>query len=144
MERIDAPEERHLAELLAMLPGWADDKFWQQVDEITGGSSARITMNALLTSATNPAADGTYFTSLLSAAEEVLERYARPAFREQLSSVIGAEVGPYGTADKTHWGRRWLDDAADAAWRIYVRGRYAGSPFHALRQKLELPSGRPS
>ncbi|MFE6808657.1 hypothetical protein ACFVEN_44445 [Streptomyces sp. NPDC057681] len=138
MKRIDAPEELRLAKLLALLPGWAEVKFWRQVDEITGGA-ARVTMNALLTSATARTMDGTYVTSLYTAAEEVLERYARPEFREQLAGVIGAEVGPVGAADRTEWGRRWLDDAADAAWHVYVSWRYDGSPFRVLKQKWELP-----
>ncbi|URZ99446.1 hypothetical protein NCG97_00210 [Streptomyces lydicamycinicus] len=140
MDRIDAPEERRLAELLAMLPGWDDKQFWDQVDEITGGVTARGTMNALLRSATNSAADGTYFTSLLSVAEEVLERYARPVYREQLASLIGAQL-ILGGGDKTALGCRWLDDAADAAWQIHVSSQYDGSsPFDALRQKWDLPS----
>lgn len=122
-----------------MLPGWDDNEFWDQVDRITGGVSARGTMNALLRSATYEAADGT-FTSLRSAAEEVLERYSHPSYREELAAVIGAQL-TVSKGNETFLGCRWLDDAADAAWQIHVRAQFDGaSPFRALRRLWEIPS----
>ncbi|WP_329167776.1 hypothetical protein OG939_36125 [Streptomyces sp. NBC_01685] len=130
-------DDRHLLELVVLLPGWEDEQFWTRVEEISGAKGARLEFNTALSNAAS-------HRNCMSLSHLVLGTFGQPEHRGALARLIGTDLLLICSTNKSGVGDRWIEDATATAWRIWFRLSNAqdNDPVEALSWKWELPAPR--
>jgi hypothetical protein len=81
MARTRSSDEQHLLELVSLLPGWEEERFWNRVAKVSGCDSARLDFSTALGNAVSPG-------NCMSLSHLVLGIFGRPERRAELACLI--------------------------------------------------------
>lgn len=134
MARTRSSDEQHLLELVSLLPGGEEERFWSRVEKVSGCDGARREFNAALQ---NNVRSGNF----MPLSHLILGIFGRPEGRAELARFIGATQTLIASTNRSGVGDQWIEDAVSTAWRIWIH--YSGAqdedPLEVLSRKWGLP-----
>ncbi|MER5985744.1 hypothetical protein [Streptomyces sp. NPDC001787] len=134
MAQTRSSDEQHLLELVSLLPGWEEERFWDRVEKALGHDHARGDFSAALQ---NNVQSGKF----MPLSHLVLGVFGQPEHRSELARLIGSEQVLVASSNRSGVGEQWIEDAVSTAWRIWLHfsGTQDEDPVEVLSRKWDLP-----
>ncbi|AEM88617.1 hypothetical protein [Streptomyces violaceusniger] len=136
MAHARSSDERHLLELLCLLPELEDKRFWNHILKLSGDGDW-LDFNTQVREAVSAG------RCCWVLSEVVLGLFGPSEYRAELARLIGSKQhtsGAFSDVDRRGVGEQWIQNAVSTAWRVwfsYARPQDK-DPLEALKCKWNL------